>query len=173
MRKRDNYRRNRNTDWQYRRPSKVRPSWLPFSIPAALLGTFGAVAYNMAGGGTAPVASVEPAGGASSDTFTCSSPTVVDGDTLRCGTTRVRLQGIDAPEMPGHCRQGRECTPGDPYASADNLRRLVSGGTMSCRQTDTDHYGRVVAICEVGGNNLSCEQVRSGNAVRRYAPLSC
>lgn len=27
----------------------------------------------------------------------------VDGDTLRCGQERVRLLGIDAPEMPGHC----------------------------------------------------------------------
>ena len=30
--------------------------------------------------------------------------TVVDGDPLRCGSERVRLLGIDAPELPGHCR---------------------------------------------------------------------
>lgn len=127
----------------------------------------------MAGGSTSPVAFAETVSGSSSDTFSCSSPTVVDGDTLRCNGSRIRLQGIDAPEMPGHCRQGRECAPGDPYASTDNLRRLVSGGAMSCRQTDTDQYGRVVAVCEAGGVDLSCEQVRSGNAIRRYAAISC
>src|SRR3546814_12459378 len=100
-------------------------------------------------------------------------PTVVDGDTLRFGGTRIRLQGIYAPEMPGHCRPGRVCAPGDPYASSDNLRQPVSGGGMSCHQTDTDRYGRVVALCDVGGVHRSGEQVRSGHAIRRYAPPRC
>src|ERR1700712_1173347 len=47
---------------------------------------------------------------------------VVDGDTLRCGNERVRLLGIDAPELPGHCRIGRACAPGDPYASTASLQ---------------------------------------------------
>lgn len=144
-------------------------TFLQLAIPAALLGTFGALAYNM-GTGSGPIVQADTGDTAE---FTCSSPNVVDGDTLRCGATRIRLQGIDAPEMEGHCRPGRECAPGDPVASTDNLRRLVSGGSMTCRQTDTDRYGRVVAMCEVGGVDLSCEQVRSGHAIRRYAAISC
>lgn len=105
--------------------------------------------------------------------FACAHPQVVDGDTLRCGSTRVRLSGIDAPELPGHCRPGRDCTPGDPYASTDNLRQLIGGGSIDCRQTDIDDYGRVVALCSAAGRDLSCEQVRGGFAVKRYAPLSC
>ena len=105
--------------------------------------------------------------------FACRSPRVVDGDTLRCGATRVRLSGIDAPELPGHCRQGRACVSGDPYASTGNLRRLIGGRPFTCRQTDSDRYGRVVALCLAGGRDLSCEQVRGGYAVRRYAPLIC
>jgi endonuclease YncB( thermonuclease family) len=103
----------------------------------------------------------------------CVSPEVVDGDTLRCGSTRIRLSSIDAPEMPGHCRPGRQCTPGDPYASTDHLRALVSGSAVACRQIDTDHYGRAVALCSAGGRDLSCEQVRSGHAIIRYGSLSC
>lgn len=103
----------------------------------------------------------------------CTDPRVVDGDTLRCGATRIRLQGIDAPELPGHCARGRACTPGDPFASTDNLRTLVSGATMVCRQTDTDRYGRTVARCSARGRNLSCAQIAGGFAVRRYAPISC
>lgn len=41
----------------------------------------------------------------------------IDGETLRCGKERIRLLGIDAPETPGHCRRGRKCVEGDPYAS--------------------------------------------------------
>jgi endonuclease YncB( thermonuclease family) len=50
---------------------------------------------------------------------------------------------------------------------------LAAGRTMECRQTDTDRYGRVVAVCAVEGVNLSCEQLRSGHAIRRYASLTC
>jgi len=103
----------------------------------------------------------------------CVSPTVVDGDTLRCGSTRIRLSSIDAPELPGHCRPGRECTPGDPYASTGNLRSLVGGQTVECRQVDTDHYGRAVAFCSANGRDLSCAQVEGGFAVRRYGSLTC
>lgn len=109
----------------------------------------------------------------SNDDVGCTDPRVVDGDTLRCGKTRIRLSGIDAPELPGHCARGRACTPGDPFASTDNLRALVSGAVMTCRQTDTDRYGRTVARCSVRGRDLSCAQVAGGFAVRRYAPLSC
>lgn len=105
--------------------------------------------------------------------FSCTFPSVTDGDTFRCGSRRVRLQGIDAPEMPGHCRAGRDCTQGDPYASSDNLRRLMRWSTVQCRQTDIDGYGRTIARCSVGKIDLSCEQIKGGYAVQRYAPISC
>lgn len=105
--------------------------------------------------------------------FNCPEPRVTDGDTLRCGPVRVRLASIDAPEMPGHCRRGRACTPGDPFASTDHLRRLVEGRPLTCRETDIDHYGRVVALCSNGREDLSCSQVRSGHAVIRYGDLTC
>lgn len=105
--------------------------------------------------------------------FPCEAPTVTDGDTIRCGVLRVRLASIDAPEMPGHCRRGRTCVDGDPYASKAHLERLIGSSPLSCRQTDTDHYGRVVALCEAGGRDLSCAQVQAGHAIVRYGDLSC
>lgn len=110
---------------------------------------------------------------ASTADFECASPQVVDGDTLRCGSLRVRLYGIDAPELPGHCRPGRECTPGDPYASTASLEQLVGGSTLQCRKTDIDAYGRTVARCSVGDDDLSCAQIRSGHAVKRYGFIWC
>jgi endonuclease YncB( thermonuclease family) len=114
-------------------------------------------------------ASAEPGGG----DVGCWSPTVVDGDTLRCGSTRIRLSAIDAPELPGHCRPGRACTPGDPYASQANLARLVAGQQVVCEPIDTDRYGRTVARCAVAGQNLECAQLEGGFAVERYGSVSC
>lgn len=165
---------------QHRRSkvAKNRVSPTQILITAALVGTFGGLVYSMASNGgdrgePMAVAALAPSPGEAASDISCSRIIVVDGDTFRCDGKRIRLQGIDAPELDGHCRPGRQCTPGDPVASTDNLKGLMARGTNRCNQTDTDRYGRIVARCTSGGADLSCEQVRSGHAVLRYAPISC
>jgi len=104
--------------------------------------------------------------------FDCSNPRVIDGDTIDCGGRRVRLQGIDAPEMPGHCAPGRICTPGDPYRARDFLQGLAAGA-ITCMGTDTDRYGRTVARCSSAGRDMSCEMIRAGHAAPRYVKIDC
>jgi micrococcal nuclease len=89
----------------------------------------------------------------------------VDGDTLRCGAERVRLIGIDAPEMPGHCRLGRNCAPGDPEASKAALAHLVDGRPVTLDRHGRDAYRRTLAFAFVGEIELSCAQIRAGHAV--------
>ena len=103
----------------------------------------------------------------------CAGVRIVDGDTLKCGSTSIRLASIDAPELPGHCARGRACVSGDPFSSTEHLRQLVGARELLCRPTDIDRYGRTVAFCEVGGQDLSCAQVQSGHAIIRYGKLSC
>lgn len=104
----------------------------------------------------------------------CASPVAIDGDTLRCARFGlVRLIGIDAPELPGHCRQGRVCTPGDGFASKDALVRLVKGRRVTCRTRGRDVYGRILARCDASGTDLSCAMVARGQAVRRYSKIDC
>ena len=104
----------------------------------------------------------------------CSRPYVYDGDYIRCDEFgRSRLYGIDAPEMPGACRPGRNCVPGDPYDSRDNLRALVAKGNIMCRQLDTDRYGRPVLQCWNEDGDLACQQVAARQAVPRYGRLEC
>ena len=103
----------------------------------------------------------------------CTSPRVVDGDTLRCAGERVRLLGIDAPEMPGHCRQGRRCVPGDAAASRAHLIRLTKGKRVVCEWDRRDRYGRPVARCVASGTDLSCAMLASGHAEARYSKLEC
>ena len=101
--------------------------------------------------------------------FLCLAPVAVDGDTLRCGGELVRLIGIDAPELPGHCRKGRVCTPGDGWASKRALAAVVSRRAVRCASVGRDHYGRTLARCEAGGLDLSCAMIASGQAVARYS----
>lgn len=90
----------------------------------------------------------------------------VDGDTLRCGAERIRLIGIDSPELPGHCRPGRHCVEGDPYAAKAALSGAVSG-QMRIRRFGTDHYGRTLALVTGPLGDLSCTQWRAGHAIYR------
>lgn len=104
--------------------------------------------------------------------FFCHSPYIIDGDTFDCAGTRIRLMGIDAPEMPDHCREGRRCTEGDPFAAKKYLQSLTAG-RVNCRAVETDHYGRTIARCTAGERDLSCAMIASGHAVRRYNRISC
>ena len=91
---------------------------------------------------------------------------VNDGDTLRCQDgARIRLAGIDAAELPGHCRPGRHCAPGDPYAAKRALEQLVLGRTLRCLANGRS-YDRITAWCSAGKVDLSCAMVASGYAVR-------
>jgi micrococcal nuclease len=86
----------------------------------------------------------------------------IDGDTLRCGTLRVRLSGVDAAELPGHCRQDRDCAPGDPLkhrrALADFVRYPVFVIPLKI-----DKYGRTVALVKDGNSrNASCAAIAAG-----------
>ena len=92
----------------------------------------------------------------------------VDGDTLRCGRERVRLLGIDAPEMPGHCQRGRQCAPGDPRQSTASLRAALGRGSLTITRVGEDRYGRTLALVRAGDTDLSCWQLRRGQAI--YKP---
>lgn len=87
----------------------------------------------------------------------------VDGDTLRCGRERIRLLGIDAPELPGHCQRGRRCVPGDPFASRASLARAMNG-SLVIERVGADRYGRTLGLVRGPDGDLSCWQLRSAQA---------
>jgi hypothetical protein len=85
-------------------------------------------------------------------------------DTLRLGPQRVRLFGIDAPEIAQVCRAG-----GSEYRcgveATKALKALIGEETVRCRRRDRDRYGRIVAVCWVGEVELGRAMVRAGWAV--------
>lgn len=90
---------------------------------------------------------------------------VVDADTLDIHGMRIRLHGVDAPESSQTCRdeQGIAWRCGQRAALA--LSDKIGRQPVSCLQTDTDRYGRVVAECFLAGESLNSWLVREGWAV--------
>lgn len=100
-------------------------------------------------------------------TLACSL-VAIDGDTLRCGKERIRLVGIDAPELHG-CPRGRVCVRGNPHRATATLAAQLAG-RVDIQRLGKDHYGRTIAAVRVNGVDLSCHQLRVGSAayVRRW-----
>ena len=109
----------------------------------------------------------------------CQQPRAIDGDTIVCGNlaAHVRLLGIDAPELPGHCRPGRECTPGDGFASTRSLAALLARGPVWIAANGHDRYSRTLArvtvVTSTARIDASCHQLATGAAVRRYSRIGC
>ena len=60
---------------------------------------------------------------------------------------------------------------GSGAAATGWLAAAVQGQSVSCTRKDTDRYGRMVAVCEVGRKDLSAEITRVGlaRAYRRFS----
>lgn len=89
---------------------------------------------------------------------------VVDGDTLDFGGgRRLRIAGIDAPELRQTCeRGGRAYSCGE--AARDALRDLVRAGVV-CRVAGRDRYDRDLGTCEAAGQDVGAALVGLGMAV--------
>ncbi len=97
--------------------------------------------------------------------------TIQDGDSILVNNRRVRLYGIDAPELDQTCTNAA----GSPWLCGIDakvtLTRLIAGDPVTCIQEDTDRYFRIVAICMARQIDLGRAMVRLGMAVayRRYS----
>ena len=109
-------------------------------------------------------------------------PKVVDGDTVHINNFKLRLEGIDAPEMRQTCKKEKlkiSSTIGftfykDYYCgkeSKKNLEAKVDGSKIKCVSSSRDRFKRYLATCFKEKLNLNRWMVRSGNAVayRRYS----
>ncbi len=141
-----------------------RERWQRMRVPLAFLSGAALVGAVV---GVAPAITPAAAPGASAVAGygePLSDCSVTDGDTIRCGDERIRLLGIDAPELPGHCRRGRICAPGDPYASAASLGEALRG-PLTIDRAGKDRYGRTLARVAGANGDLSCLQLARGHAI--------
>ncbi len=89
---------------------------------------------------------------------------VVDGDTLVMDGQRIRLVGIDAPELRQVCARDGQAWPCG-RASKDHLEALIGEASSSCSADGSDRYGRLLAVCLVRNIDINAAMVGSGYAV--------
>jgi endonuclease YncB( thermonuclease family) len=95
---------------------------------------------------------------------------IIDGDTIEIHGQRIRLFGIDAPEHDQLCEaSGAQYRCGQQAALA--LADQIGKQTVDCVPRDVDHYGWVIAVCSVAGEDLNAWMVRGGWALayRHYS----
>ena len=95
---------------------------------------------------------------------------ISDGDSITIAGQRIRLLGIDAPEMKQQCYRDSK-----PYACGKEakhaLEQFVAGRVVSCNIESQDRYQRHIAECYAGELNLNAQMVASGHALayRHYS----
>jgi endonuclease YncB( thermonuclease family) len=78
-------------------------------------------------------------------------PRVVDGDTLAIGATKVRLEGIDAPETDQICLNANGVRWTCGIDARDQLAAHIGGRAISCSPIGTDAYKRTLALATKAG----------------------
>ena len=99
-------------------------------------------------------------------------PKIREADHVQIGSARIRLGGIDAPQGDQLCLN----TKGERWAcgaaARDELIKYAGTRTWSCNKRQvTDRRGRIVARCEVDGEDIQKWLVRNGWALA-YARIS-
>lgn len=111
--------------------------------------------------------------------FPCTVQSVYDGDgPINCAErdtqgnqVRVRIRGIEARDADNSCRHPNLC-PEASGAEARAVMERLAVGRLDCTSFGPS-YNRVDAFCRnPGGQDLSCEMLKSGTAVRweQYDP---
>ena len=84
-----------------------------------------------------------------------------DGDSLVINDTRIRLYGIDAPELDQQCqRNGVNWSCGEEAKQA--LQDMVADRPVTCLPQSVDKHGRVVAVCEDQYGEINAAMVELG-----------
>lgn len=90
---------------------------------------------------------------------------VSDGDSFRLGDDRVRLLGIDAPELAQECDSADGSLWSCGRVARDRMAQLLAAGAVDCWPEGHDQYGRALATCSVSGLDLGGTMVAEGLAV--------
>lgn len=93
----------------------------------------------------------------------------VDGDTLRLGEDRIRLLGIDAPELDQACQNGSGGKWRCGLEARNTLTTIVRTGEIDCQPYRLDIYGRWLARCWRGEEDLAASLMSAGMAISRNA----
>jgi micrococcal nuclease len=111
---------------------------------------------------------VGSAGTAGVMTMTAASPItgharIIDGDTLIVDHVKIRLNGVDAPEIGKPNSRDYYVGLGAKFKLTD----IVGGAPIACQPDGTRSYDRIVAVCKrvSDGLDIGAELIRRGWAL--------
>ena len=109
-------------------------------------------------------------------------PKIIDGDTVRISDKKIRLEGIDAPEIKQQCKKPFlkiSATIGFQFnknyscgvTSKKKLIDKIDNSKIKCISSLKDRYKRFLATCYKDKINLNKWMVRNGYALayKRYS----
>ena len=89
---------------------------------------------------------------------------IIDGDTIHIENNKIRLHGIDAPELNQNCNyENKDWECGQQ--SKKFLLQLINLNTVNCQVMGIDRYKRYIAICYVKKMNINKMMVKNGWAI--------
>ena len=91
---------------------------------------------------------------------------VVDGDTIKINGIKIRLSGIDAPELKQRCTWKN----GEYYLCGEFSKSFLDfieyeGVKIKCEYSNKDKYGRILGTCYKGKRDINSYMVEMGAAV--------
>ena len=110
------------------------------------------------------------------------TPKIIDGDTIHINNKKIRLEGIDAPEIKQQCKKpflkisaiigyqfNKNYSCG--VIAKKKLVEKINNSNVKCIATSKDRYKRFLATCYKDNINLNKWMVRNGYAVayKRYS----
>ena len=95
---------------------------------------------------------------------------VIDGDTLKINNKKIRLFGIDTPEINQLCSK-KELQYNCGIEAKEFLVALIKGKQIKCLEKNIKKYGRIIGECFYDDVNINKLLVRSGHALayRKYS----
>ena len=104
---------------------------------------------------------------------------IIDGDTIKINSKKIRLYGIDAPEFMQMCKKPYlkiiffTFTKDYPCGkiSTQKLQKKINNKVITCKILDVDRYKRFIGECYKRNLNLNSWLVSNGYAVayRKYS----
>ena len=109
-------------------------------------------------------------------------PKIIDGDTVYINSKKIRLEGIDAPEIKQQCKKpslkisaiiGLQINKNYSCGVIAKIKLIdkINNSKIKCISSSKDRYNRFLATCYKNRINLNKWMVRNGYAVayKRYS----
>ena len=96
---------------------------------------------------------------------------IIDGDSIVLDAKKIRLHGIDTPEIRQKCKDSNLKNYNCGIRAKQELENLIGNNTVTCETKDKDRYERLVSVCFVNGKDINSILVTNGWALayRKYS----